>query len=93
MQISAGWGGWPRWRGDGKEILYRYFRNPSALMSARLQTETRRIEVAAPAQVIPLGGFASGRARAWDVTADGQRFLASGLVGPYGFNHLTVLVN
>jgi len=92
VQISAGWGGWPRWRRDGREILYRYFRNPSALMSVALRTGSR-IEAAAPAQVIPIGGFGTNTARGWDVTADGQRFLLSGLTGPYGSNRLNVVVN
>jgi hypothetical protein len=93
VQISAGWGGWPRWSSDGHEIIYRYFRNPSALMSVALRTANRGMEAAAPVQVMPFGGFGSNTARAWDVTADGRRFLLSGLTGPYGFNRLNVVVN
>ena len=26
VQISAGWGGWPRWSSDGREIFYRFSR-------------------------------------------------------------------
>ena len=93
VQISAGHGGWPRWRSDGKEIFYHLFRNPSALMSARLRTGNFEIEATAPVQVFPLVGFASTTARAWDVTADGQRFLLSGLAGPFTLNRLNVVVN
>jgi len=94
VQISAGYGGWPRWRSDGKEVFYRYFRNPSALMSARILTGSGEIEAAAPVQVFPLGGFASNTARAWDVAADGQHFLLAGLVEPYThISRLNVVVN
>ena len=62
-------------------------------MSVRLRTASRGFEASAPTQVMPLGGFASATARAWDVTPDGQRFLLSGLTGPYGLNRLNVVVN
>jgi serine/threonine protein kinase len=93
VQVSAGNGGWPRWRGDGKEIFYEFFRNPSAMMSARVRTGSGGIEADAPVQVFPFGGFASTTARAWDVTADGQRFLLSGLAGPSPGSRLNVVVN
>jgi putative intracellular protease/amidase len=62
-------------------------------MSARLRTGNFEIEATAPVQVFPLVGFASTTARAWDVTADGQRFLLSGLAGPFTLNRLNVVVN
>jgi Tol biopolymer transport system component len=94
VQISAGHGGWPRWRSDGKEIFYRFFANPSALMSARIRTGNGEIEAAAPVEVFPFGGFASSTARLWDVTANGQQFLLADLVGPYSpRNRLNVVVN
>lgn len=94
VQISAGWGGWPRWRSDGKEIFYHHFRNPFSWMFARIRTTNGGIEAAAPVPMFRLTGLASDTARTWDVAADGQHFLITQAVGPHPhITRLNVVVN
>jgi serine/threonine protein kinase len=65
--ISANGGSRPRWRADGKEILYIQFRT---LMAVSVETGDGTLKIGEPRQVIgPLTILA------YDVTADGQRFL------------------
>jgi hypothetical protein len=72
-QISASGGGLPRWRKDGKEILYE---TPvGQLMAAEVHISGETVEVGAmqalPVGIKYLGGYA------YDVSDDGQRILAA----------------
>jgi Tol biopolymer transport system component len=74
-QISAGGGELPRWRADGKEIL---FAEPNGkLMAAEVSIKGEGIEVGTitplgvPVTLNPLNGYS------YDVSADGQRFLVA----------------
>jgi Tol biopolymer transport system component len=91
-QISSGGGSYPRWRGDGKELLY--IASDGTLTATALRSTRQGLEFA-PATplfrvVEPLGTFAYP----YDVAPDGQRILA---LSPIGTGNaaapLTVLVN
>jgi len=71
--VSTG-GGWdPRWRRDGKEIVYMD-QARTMLMSAALKTEDGRFEVT---EVKPLFRLAKVSPRSsYDISPDGQRILA-----------------
>jgi dipeptidyl aminopeptidase/acylaminoacyl peptidase len=93
VQISTD-GGWPHWRGDGKEIFYHRFTDHPELMAARIRVGNGGIQSESPVELFPFGGNASVTAHTWDVTADGQRLLISELVGLSSVaNRLNVVVN
>jgi Tol biopolymer transport system component len=91
-KVSNGGGYQPRWRSDGRELLY---------ISAR--GELMRVDVAAggfaagaPVRMFPvpiLGGGATVNNRYWDITPDGQRFLVTTEGEGSGASPLTVVVN
>jgi len=92
--ISTGDGGWPRWRGDGKELFYHDFRWPPALKSARIWVANGGIEAEAPVELFPFVGTATTTGHLWDVSADGQRILFAGQVGfSATASRLNVVVN
>jgi eukaryotic-like serine/threonine-protein kinase len=70
--VSAGGGTWPRWRRDGKEIFYSSPDNK--IMAAEVKTSGASFEVGT---IRPLfeARLARGTEPAFDVTADGQRFV------------------
>ena len=87
-------GGWPRWRGEGKEVFYHRFINHPAIMAARVRVGNGGIKAEAPVELFSFGGNASVTAHTWDVTADGQRLLISELIGLSSVaNRLNVVVN
>jgi serine/threonine protein kinase len=71
-QISTGGGVFPRWRSDGKEIFYAS--NAGRLTAAEVAEKGDTLEVGS---ITPLfGAFPIGIGYTYDVSADGQRFLA-----------------
>jgi Tol biopolymer transport system component len=71
-QISTGGGRYPRWRSDGKEIFYTT--NVGRLTVAEVTEQSDTLEVGA---ITPLfGPLQIGNGYQYDVSADGQRFLA-----------------
>ena len=78
-QISFGGGYQPRWRGDGREL---FFVSPDRkMMSAGVRIEGERFEAARPVALFQTAVPSIGNSYRTDyaVTADGQRFLVSGL--------------
>jgi serine/threonine protein kinase len=90
-QISAGGGELPRWRADGKEILYAA---PNGkLMAAEVSIKGEGIEVgtitplSVPVTLNPLNGYS------YDVSADGQRFLVAAPIEQKSTAPLTLVQN
>jgi hypothetical protein len=71
-QVSTGGGRYPRWRSDGKEIFYT---TESGRLTAAEVTE--KGDTLAVGAITPLfGALQMGTGYRYDVSADGQRFLA-----------------
>jgi len=73
VRVSTEGGRHPRWRGDGREI---FFVSPKEeLMAAALRETGKSMEVGLPSPLFNIGVNFSWSNR-YDVTEDGQRFLA-----------------
>ena len=70
-QISTGGGTRPAWARSGRELFYL---TPTALMSVSVQT-TPTFAAGNPQKVFDGVFYAEPNPRAYDVSADGQRFL------------------
>jgi hypothetical protein len=70
-RVSSNGGVVPRWRGDGREIIYRSLSGDFMAVSVKPAGDT--IAISLPQ---PLFANVAG-VHAWDVTADGQRLLLS----------------
>jgi Tol biopolymer transport system component/predicted Ser/Thr protein kinase len=89
-QVSTSGGGQPRWRGDGKEI---YYISGGRMWAAGIRTG-RQVIVDSPHDLFPALRI-PGPEYFYDVTSDGQRFLAiqgPGVLDDRG-NSLTVVSN
>jgi Tol biopolymer transport system component len=92
VTISNGGGYQPRWRRDGKELLY--FTGDGKLMSVDV-TLSPAFKAAAPKVLFqaPIwGGGASTNQDRWDMTPDGKRFLINTIAGETS-TPLTVVLN
>ena len=94
-QVSTQGGTRPRWRGDGKELFYlaQLDSGRSArMMAAGIRMTATGVETDTPRELFTL--FASpGVASPYDVTPDGQRFLAEELSAGTRLASLTVVIN
>ena len=81
-QVSNQGGGFPRWRGDGKELFY--ISSGNKMMAAGVRTSATSVETDTPYELFPVSfpGLGGGPGYTYDVTADGQRFLVLEAVGP-----------
>lgn len=73
-QVSRGGGNWPVWRAD-QEILFSAglpWVTGTPVMAVTVKTSRTAVESGIPQQLFPSSGGG-----AWDVTADGQRFLTT----------------
>jgi serine/threonine protein kinase len=88
-QVSTGGGRLPRWRKDGKEILYLDPENK--LMAATVSVSGARFEVSNVQQLFQtsLASFGNN----YDVTADGQRFIIISTPEGHETASLNVVVN
>ena len=74
VQVSAGGGEYPLWRGDGKEIFYRT--DDGVIMAADVEATGERFRAGAPRRLFQVRLPAqTGYRRKYDVTADGKKFL------------------
>jgi eukaryotic-like serine/threonine-protein kinase len=81
VPVSAGGGSQPRWRRDGRELLY--FTAGGRLMSVEV-TLGGTFKAGVPKvlfQAPIFGGVAATSPHRWDMTADGQRFLINTVGG------------
>jgi eukaryotic-like serine/threonine-protein kinase len=94
-QISIGGGAAPRWRRDGKELLYSSTDGRSILSVAIRSLDT--FDVSKPLPVVSFGPIPAAldrlRGPVYDVTPDGQRFLVSFPHGDRMSSRITVALN
>jgi Tol biopolymer transport system component len=90
--ISNGGGSQPRWRRDGKELLY--FTPDAKLMSVDVTLGgTFKAGVAKVVFQAPIYGGGATAQHRWDMTADGQRFLINTVGGGGDVSALTLVEN
>jgi hypothetical protein len=94
--VSTGGGHSPRWRRDGKELLY--VAADGTVMAVAVSHNPWRVAAATPLFQAPRGFNtlnATGRRgpAPWDVTPDGQRFLFVAPVPSVGQSQFTVVLN
>ena len=75
-QVSKDGGDYPRWRADGKEIIFGAPPNGTVKMAVDVKANGATFEIGVPQRL-----FQAPADGGWDVTADGKRFL---LAGPQG---------
>jgi Tol biopolymer transport system component len=81
QRISKDGGSQARWRRDGREL---YFLSPDReLMAVTVEARGSEFGASAPQRLFEIR-FPYGQYHAFDVTADGQRFLINSLVTPPG---------
>ena len=94
-RISLGGGSTPRWRGDGRELYYASADNRS-IFAVSIKT-TLTFTSGTPTRLLSVGAVAVARDRArnvaYDVTADGERFLVSVPAGEPESSRVTVILN
>ena len=77
LRVSDNGGGQPRWRGDGKELLY--LTTGGAIASVSVRDSGSALELGAPTTLVPADKLRAAILGSdyddWDVTPDGQRFL------------------
>jgi Tol biopolymer transport system component len=94
--ISNGSGYQPRWRRDGKEILYL---SPTGkMMSVDVSVAGGSFQAGVPKPLFDVPGIYGSAAvqtltARWDVTADGQKFLVNTTANAGGPTPITVLTN
>ena len=89
--VSSGGGYQPRWRRDGKELLY--FTADGNLMSVEVTlSPTFKLGASKILFQAPILGAATTRRTRWDLTPDGQRFLINSTVGESA-SPITVVLN
>lgn len=89
-QVSANGGLYPRWRGDGREIVY--LRPDKMLMSAAVTGSGTTLKIAAPTSLFVMD-TAFGPGAIYDITADGERFIVNTPVPPRLPPAITILTN
>jgi hypothetical protein len=92
-QISTAGGQLPRWRGDGKELFYRF---GTTLYAVDVTTDGASFEVGIPRPLfdtVTVTGTAAGGDSPFVVARDGQRFLVLALAEKEVGEPMEVVVN
>jgi len=89
-QLSTDGGSSPRWRQDGKEILY--VNSEHTMMSVPVKNSGAQFEASAPVPLFQVD-FVPSAGTIFDVTADGQRFIVNTAVASKIPPHLVVIAN
>jgi eukaryotic-like serine/threonine-protein kinase len=94
-QVSTAGGDWPRWRRDGKELFYVAPDNTLMVAAVSGKGAAFHVGVVEPLFKARPRRTAYGGAveYAYDVSADGQRFLVNTLLDNASMDPITVLVN
>ncbi len=87
--MSQNGGTEPRWRGDGKVLFF--FAPDNRLMAAQVQTGEGSFQAGAIEQLFQ--ARALGRARRYDVSRDGQRFLVNTALPDISSPDITLIEN
>jgi Tol biopolymer transport system component len=90
IQLSTDGGSSPRWRQDGKEILY--VNSEHTMMSVPVKNSGARFEAGASVPLFQVD-FVPSAGTIFDVTADGQRFIVNTAVPSKVPPHVVVIVN
>jgi len=92
--ISNGNGMEPRWRRDGKQILY--WNSTGKLMAVDVETSGSSIKAGIPTPLfdLPIGGSGTGGlTNMWDLTPDGNQILANTEIGSAATTPITIVLN
>jgi serine/threonine protein kinase len=87
-QVSVGGGAWPRWRGDGREIIYENL--AGTLIGIGVEARGDGLAFSEPEELFQ---HKVSQGRSWDVTADGERFLLVEPEQDHDPQPITVVVN
>ena len=90
-QVSSGGGGSPRWRRDGRELFYMAL--DGNLMAAAVNSRESVFEVVAVRALFKPRMRDQFNGLAYDVTADGERFLVNTLIDRTASSSITLVVN
>jgi hypothetical protein len=91
--VSSGGGGWPRWTRGGRELIY--LAPDNRLMAVAVTATPGRLDVATPRALFAIRPRPPARldAYAYDVFADGQRFVVNTLVEDTSPRSITLVLN
>ena len=98
QRVSLEGGGWPRWRGDRREIFFLMpgkTANEYAMMAADVTGENPSIRFGDPKPLFTVRLRPVGRLDAYpyDVTPDGEQFLFNTFVEEAASTGLTLVIN
>lgn len=88
-QVSNGYGDFPRWRADGREL---FFLTQDRLMAAEISVEGDELQVGAITPLFTLR-WPRGTRSVYDVTPDGQQFLVNMWEAAPDATPVTIVVN
>jgi Tol biopolymer transport system component len=91
VQISTGGGTQPRWRGDGRELVY--LSPETKLMAAEVAAAGNNFHVGEVRALFLLSGLGGVPGYLYDMTPDGQRFIAVQDLEHTSTIPLTVVIN
>ena len=91
--ISTGGGGWPRWSGGGREILY--LSPDNRLMAVDVRATGDRIDAGVPRALFALRPRPTARldAYAYDVFPDGRRFVVNAIAEDIAATTVTLVLD
>jgi Tol biopolymer transport system component len=92
-QVSTNGGYTPRWRRDGKELLYLAPDRSIMSVNVRVAGPTFEVSSASVLFVAPVDAVSIAATNRYDVTADAQRFLINAPADTIGDAAITVVVN
>ena len=90
-QISASGGVWPRWRHDGKELLYRA--PDDKLVSVGISEVAGTLVIGKAQTFFQIRPAPGGLGPMYDVSADGKKFVVVSQGGQQESRPLTLVVN
>jgi Tol biopolymer transport system component len=92
-RISAGGGGEPLWRGDGKELFYATLQDPARIMAVDIAVYKGAVQAGIPHPLFEVRLPPGTQRDRWVVTRDGKKFLAIVPPEQKAANSFTVILN